>query len=218
MARCGRSPYPFGKFGESSTPDLTKSDNWLMEVVLKDGGIVAWTVSDSIGGDCGYARTCTSIPTTFPDFPRAQAPLGHGFSRSSASSPRRGICRQRETEFRASAFPNRSLGTRGTRSPSLSPFHPFTHSPSHSLPGRFLGRDDTAAGSISQELCGGGGSRRHLCHRAPRTCKLRPRLCLLTRQKRYGRRSMVRRAVPGHLRSALPDLRLSTTTSLRGWW
>src|SRR5262249_1549307 len=28
-----------------------KSDNWLIEVVLKDGGNVAWSVSDSIGGE-----------------------------------------------------------------------------------------------------------------------------------------------------------------------
>jgi hypothetical protein len=36
----------------SMTADLAKSDSWLMDVVLKDGGMVAWAVSDSIGGDC----------------------------------------------------------------------------------------------------------------------------------------------------------------------
>ena len=64
VARRGRlviPPYPFGKFGENSIADMTTSDNWLLEVVLKDGGIGAWRVSDSIGGDIATGR---KLPAT----------------------------------------------------------------------------------------------------------------------------------------------------------
>src|SRR5262249_45571204 len=65
VARWGRSLYPFGKFGESSTADLRESDNWRREAVLKGGGFVAWTVPHTIGGYCGYAQICASTPPPF---------------------------------------------------------------------------------------------------------------------------------------------------------